>query len=160
MLDQLQQVAARLTSPAAVAGPDASLPAADPVEDGIIELLLVSRREHAVYNSVAHHLPALRRRRPFNPAYVNPADARRLGIEDGGAIEIESSAGRVQAVLQFATDVREGVVSMAHGFDPLAGEGQSASTAALVDDENDYEPLSGLPRMSAIPVRLRRRAAV
>jgi anaerobic selenocysteine-containing dehydrogenase len=122
--------------------------------------LLVSRREHAVYNSVAHHLPALQRRRPFNPAYVNPADARRLGIEDGGAIEIESRVGRVQAILQFAPDVREGVVSMAHGFDPQAGAGQSASTAALVDDESDYEPLSGLPRMSAIPVRLRRRAGV
>jgi hypothetical protein len=49
---------------------------------------------------------------------------------------------------------------MAHGFDPQAGAGQSASTAALVDDESDYEPLSGLPRMSAIPVRLRRRAGV
>ncbi len=48
---------------------------------------------------------------------------------------------------------------MAHGFDPLVGAGLSASSAALVDDENDYEPLSGLPRMSAIPVRLRRRAA-
>ncbi|MGB7903828.1 MAG: molybdopterin-dependent oxidoreductase [Steroidobacteraceae bacterium] len=160
MLGQLQQVSARLTSPAAAARAGASLPAAGPAVDGAVELLLVSRREHAVYNSVAHHLPALRRRRPFNPAYVNPADARRLGLEDGGAIEIESSAGRVNAVLQFAPDVREGVVSMAHGFDPLAGAGQGASTAALVDDENDYEPLSGLPRMSAIPVRLRRRAAI
>jgi anaerobic selenocysteine-containing dehydrogenase len=137
-----------------------TLAAAGPAADGAIELLQVSRREHAVYNSVAHHLPALRRRRPFNPAYVNPADAQRLGLEDGGAIEIESAVGRVNAVLQFATDVREGVVSMAHGFDPLAGEGRGASTAALVDDENDYEPLSGLPRMSAIPVRLRRRAAL
>ena len=160
MLGQLQQVSARLTTPAAAAGAGASVPAAGPEVDGTVELLLVSRREHAVYNSVAHHLPALRHRRPFNPAYVNPADARRLGVEDGGAIEIESSAGRVNAILQFAPDVREGVVSMAHGFDPLAGAGQGASTAALVDDENDYEPLSGLPRMSAIPVRLRRRAAV
>jgi anaerobic selenocysteine-containing dehydrogenase len=160
MLDQLRHVAARLGSSAAVAGAHPPVPAAGPAADGAIELLLVSRREHAVYNSVAHHLPALRRRRPFNPAYVNPADARRLGIEDGGAIEIESSAGRVHAVLQCAADVREGVVSMAHGFDPQAGAGQGASTAVLVDDENDYEPLSGLPRMSAIPVRLRRRAAV
>jgi len=153
MLAQLQQVAKRLDGPAAE-----SLAGESPVAvDGAIELLLVSRREHAVYNSVAHHLPALRRRRPFNPAYVNPADAKRLGLEDGGAIEIESAAGRVQAVLQVAPDVRQGVVSMAHGFDPLAGAGQGASTSALVDDENDYEPLSGLPRMSAIPVRLRRR---
>ena len=159
MLNQLQQVSARLTPTAAVALADVTLPAAGPGTDGAIELLLVSRREHAVYNSVAHHLPALRRRRPFNPAYVNPADAQRLGLEDGGAVEIESSMGRVNAVLQFAPDVREGVVSMAHGFDPLAGAGLSASTAALVDDEHDYEPLSGLPRMSAIPVRLRRRSA-
>ena len=48
---------------------------------------------------------------------------------------------------------------MAHGFDPLAGAGQGASTSALVDDESDFEPLSGLPRMSAIPVRVRLAAA-
>jgi anaerobic selenocysteine-containing dehydrogenase len=159
MLGQLQQVAARLTSPAVVARPHAWSAATGPAADDAIELLLVSRREHAVYNSVAHHLPALRRRRPFNPAYVNPADAQRLGLEEGGVVEIESSVGRVNAVLQVAPDVRQGVVSMAHGFDPLAGAGLSASTAALVDDENDYEPLSGLPRMSAVPVRLRRLAA-
>jgi len=153
MLDQLHQVSARLAAAAHVSSAAADVAP----NDGAIDLLLVSRREHAVYNSVAHHLPALRRRRPFNPAYVNPADALRLGIDDGGAIEIESSVGRVHAVLQFAADVREGVVSMAHGFDPLAGAGLSASTAALVDDEHDYEPLSGLPRMSAIPVRMRRR---
>jgi hypothetical protein len=39
-------------------------------------------------------------------------------------------------------------VSIAHGFEP-------ASTAALVDDEHGYEPLSGLPRMSAVPVVVR-----
>ena len=91
-------------------------------------LLLVSRREHAVYNSVAHHLPALRRRRPFNPAYVNPADAQRLGSADGSLVIIESSAGAVRAVLQCAPDVREGVVSMAHGFEQRGGTGQGAST--------------------------------
>ena len=156
MLGQLQQVAARLASPAAVAGVGTQLPVAGPAAEGTLRLLLVSRREHAVYNSVAHHLPALRRRRPFNPAYLNPVDAQRLGVEDGGTVEIESSVGRVNAVVKFAPDVRAGVVSMAHGFDPLAGDGHGVCTAALVDDENDYEPLSGLPRMSAIPVQLRR----
>ena len=98
MLAQLQQVAKRLDGPAAgsVAGESAV------AVDGAIELLLVSRREHAVYNSVAHHLPALRRRRPFNPAYVNPLDAQRLGLADGGDIEIESSVGTVKAVARFA----------------------------------------------------------
>ncbi|MFM7799338.1 MAG: molybdopterin dinucleotide binding domain-containing protein, partial [Planctomycetota bacterium] len=111
-------------------------------------LLLVSRREHARYNSVAHDLPALKRRLAYNPAHLNPADAARLGIIDGAVVEIESGAGRIRAIAHLAPDVREGVVSIAHGFEP-------ASTAALVDDEHDYEPLSGLPRMSAVPVVVR-----
>ena len=111
-------------------------------------LLLVSRREHARYNSVAHDLPALRRRLPHNPAHLNPADAARLGIVDGAMVEIESGAGCIRAIAHLAEDVRAGVVSIAHGFEP-------ASTAALVDDERDYEPLSGLPRMSALPVVVR-----
>ncbi len=134
-----------------------------------LDLLLVSRREHAVYNSVGQNLPALRRRRPFNPAYLNPADALRLGAADGGTITIESAVGAVTAVLQCAPDVREGVVSLAHGFEghaqgpsQAAGErgergsvARGASTATLVDDANDFDAISGLPRMSAIPVRVR-----
>ncbi len=150
MLAELAEVARELEAVPAAGDP---VPATTPA--GALELLLVSRREHAVYNSVAHQLPALRRRRPFNPAYVNPADARRLGAEDGSTIAIETSAGSVRAVLQCAADVREGVVSIAHGFEEHVGTGQGASTAALVDDASDYEPLSGLPRMSAIPVRVR-----
>jgi anaerobic selenocysteine-containing dehydrogenase len=125
-----------------------------------VELLLVSRREHAVYNSVGQQLPALRRRRPFNPAYLNPADAERIGVEDGDTILIESTCGAVRAVLQSAPDVREGVVSLAHGFESSDGEGQGACTARLVDDANDYDAISGQPRMSAIPVRVRRAARV
>jgi hypothetical protein len=49
---------------------------------------------------------------------------------------------------------------MAHGFDAGGADGSpTASTAALVDDERDWEPLSGLPRMSGIPVRVTRVAA-
>ena len=149
----LAQLAAVAASMAGVAAPAAAVDPRGAAE--AIELLLVSRREHAVYNSVAHHLPALQRRRPFNPAYMNPADVQRLGLADGSVITLQAAVGTIRAVLQCAADVREGVVSMAHGFDPLAGEGRNGSTAALVDDEKDYEPLSGLPLMSAIPVRVR-----
>ena len=153
MLAQLAQIAAHMP---ADGGSDISL-RPGPTGGAALDLLLVSRREHAVYNSVAHHLPALRRRRPYNPAYVHPDDAQRVGLEDGAVVAIESSAGSIRAVLQYAPDVRAGVVSMAHGFAPSADEGRSASTAALVDDRV-FEPISGLPRMSAIPVRVRRAA--
>ena len=121
-------------------------------EGSALRLLLVSRREHALYNSVAHDLPALRRRLPHNPAHLNPQDAARLGIVDGAIVEIESAVGGIRAVAHLAPDVREGVVSIAHGF---AG----ACTAALIDDATDYEALSGLPRMSALPVTVRPAAA-
>jgi len=153
MLAELGSVAEELVRPAKVS----TTVAPDP--PGGLPLLLVTRREHAVYNSVAHHLPALQRRQPFNPAYLNPADASRLGASDGEQIVVESSVGAVTAVLRVAPDVREGVVSIAHGFEPRTGDGRGASTAVLIDDERDYERLSGLPRMSAVPVRVRRAAS-
>jgi anaerobic selenocysteine-containing dehydrogenase len=136
-------------------------PAAQGTEpNATLQLLLVSRREHATYNSVGHRLPALRRRRPFNPAYLNPADARRMGVSDGTTICIDSGAGSIRAVVQCAEDVRPGVVSLAHGFEARADEDRGASTAVLVDDARGYDPISGLPRMSAIPVTVRSAATV
>jgi anaerobic selenocysteine-containing dehydrogenase len=135
------------------ADPDSTPSAAE------LELLLVSRREHATYNSVGHALPALRRRRPYNPAYLNPEDARRLGVSEGTVVIIESAAGAVRAVAHPAGDVRAGVVSMAHGFDSTGGPAGAANAAALVDDVDGSDALSGLPRMSAIPVRVRLAAA-
>ena len=146
MIAELQGIAAQKSEAPAPAGPVMG------GEGSALRLLLVSRREHALYNSVAHDLPALRRRLPHNPAHINPQDAARLGIVDGAIVEIESAVGGIRAVAHLASDVREGVVSIAHGF---AG----ACTAALIDDATDYEALSGLPRMSALPVTVRPAAA-
>ena len=156
MLAQLADVAVRLRDTETFSSWSTATPEQASVADVALELLLVSRREHAVYNSVAHHLPALRRRLPYNPAYVHPEDARRAGFDDGPLGAIESSVGAVTAVLHHSPDVRRGVVSMAHGFSATAEEGRAASTSALVDDTAGYEPITGLPRMSAIQVRLRR----
>ena len=146
MIAELHGIAAQKSEAPAPAGPVMG------GEGSALRLLLVSRREHALYNSVAHDLPALRRRLPHNPAHINPQDAARLGIVDGAIVEIESAVGGIRAVAHLASDVREGVVSIAHGF---AG----ACTAALIDDATDYEALSGLPRMSALPVTVRPAAA-
>ena len=142
MIAELHGIAAQKSEAPAPAGPVMG------GEGSALRLLLVSRREHALYNSVAHDLPALRRRLPHNPAHLNPVDAARLGVVDGATVEIASSVGRIRAVVHLAADVREGVVSIAHGF-------ADACTAALIDDATDYEALSGLPRMSAVPVTVR-----
>ena len=147
MIAELEAIAAQRSAAVATAAATTMAPLMGD-EGGGLRLLMVSRREHALYNSVAHDLPALRRRLPHNPAHLNPVDAARLGVVDGATVEIASSVGRIRAVVHLAADVREGVVSIAHGF-------ADACTAALIDDATDYEALSGLPRMSAVPVTVR-----
>jgi len=120
-----------------------------------LNLLLVSRRQHEVYNSVGHRLPALAKKRPYNPVYMNPLDAATLGVANGDGVRIATAQADVFGYCELADDIRPGVISVAHGFPAHGNPGPGhpgTSTAALLDDEIDYDPISGLPLMSAVPV--------
>jgi anaerobic selenocysteine-containing dehydrogenase len=134
MMQELSEVAAGLPSTASAG-------------DREYPWLLVTRREHAVYNSVGQRLPALVKRIAHNPVYVHPEDAGLLGLTDDMSIDIESRHGRTRARVRLVDDIRRGVISLAHGF-------EDSNPAALIDDASVFDALSGLPRMSAIPVRL------
>jgi len=127
-------------------------------KDRAIDLLLVSRREHEVYNSVGHSLPALQKKRPYNPVYLHPSDAERLQIENGACVEIHSDTGMVTGIVTMADDVRPGVVSVSHGFpnSAVTSSFSGTSVSTLIDDETHFDPFSGMPRMSAIPVTVTR----
>ncbi len=125
----------------------AALPGAAEEIDRDYPWLLVTRREHAVYNSVGQRLPALRKRLAHNPAYVHPLDAGALGLLDDMPIEIESRHGRTRARVRLADDIRRGVISLAHGF-------EDANPAARIHDASGFDAFSALPRMSSIPVRI------
>jgi len=125
--------------------------------DGL-NLLMVSRRQHEVYNSVGHRLPALFKKRPYNPVYLNPSDAATLGVANGDTVRIATALAEVLGHCELADDVRPGVISVAHGFPnqrEMGPDSPGTSTAALLDDEIDYDPISGLPLMSAVPVSVR-----
>ncbi len=121
---------------------------------------LISRRMREVCNSVGQDLPTLRAKRPYNPAFMNPEDLAELGVSSGELIEIESGHGCIVGVVEAADDVLPGVISMAHAWGGLPGvdasprEGGSC-TSVLIDNSSDYDPISGIPRMSAIPVNVR-----
>jgi anaerobic selenocysteine-containing dehydrogenase len=124
---------------------------------GGLNLLLTSRRQHEVYNSVGHRLPALAKKVPFNPVFMNPADASELGVRSGDRIRLATARAAVFGTVELAEDVRPGVVSVAHGFPDSPANGnsgapQGTSTSALIDDEVEFDPVSGLPVMSAVPV--------
>ncbi|HSQ05239.1 MAG TPA: molybdopterin dinucleotide binding domain-containing protein [Burkholderiales bacterium] len=54
--------------------------------------------------------------RPENPVIVHPADAKRLGVKTGDAVEIRTPGGKVEALALVHQGVVEGVVAIEHGF--------------------------------------------
>jgi anaerobic selenocysteine-containing dehydrogenase len=122
--------------------------------------LLISRRLKHYFNSSGHTLPALMAKGTTNYAYMNPSDLAEMSIEAGQLVEISASAGSLVGVAEAANDVKPGTVSMAHAFGDLPGNfgdvrEVGSSTNRLVDDDRTYCKISGMPRMSAIPVNLR-----
>src|SRR5262249_46664547 len=107
------------------------------------------------------HLPGLRRRYPYNPAFLHPDDLERIGVHPGDVVRIDSDHDFIYGVAEASGDVRPGVVSMAHAHgDAPQRDGEvrtsGSTTGRWVSTERDFEPISGIPRQSAIPVNVRR----
>ncbi len=122
--------------------------------------LLISRRLKHVFNSSGQQLANLQKKGTTNPAYMNPADLKDLGINSGDLVEIEGAYGMLIGVAEAAKDVKPGVISMAHAWGDVPGNWgdvreKGSSTNRLIDDHKTYDKITGQPRMSAIPVNLR-----
>lgn len=122
---------------------------------------LICRRQRNVYNSSLRDLKRLARRDgTFNPAFMHPDDLRELALEAGDAIEIRSAHGSIPALVEPDATLRRGLVSMAHSFGGSPGEKsdfrqQGSNTSVLISVEDSFDRISGLPRMSAVPVNVR-----
>jgi len=121
--------------------------------------LLTARRIRDVQNSVHRNVPAIRKRMPYNYAYLHPDDLAALGVADSGRIEISSDAGAIPAEVKADESVRPGVVQMTHGWGSLPDETDydrdGANTGLLISTDRDLEPINAMPRMSSVPVNLR-----
>lgn len=122
---------------------------------------LISRRLPNVYNSTGRDLASLQRGRAWNPAFLHPDDLAMLGLRDGDLVEIASDHAAILGIVESAPELRRGIVSMAHchGDAPETDDRireLGSSTGRLVDNMRDYDPHTGIPRMSAIAVSIRR----
>ncbi|MCG8588587.1 MAG: hypothetical protein MJE66_04785, partial [Proteobacteria bacterium] len=120
---------------------------------------LISRRLLHVYNSSGRDLKALRARGTTNPAFMHPDDLTDLGLADGDLVELRSPHGRIPAVVEATDELARGVVSMAHAWgagpeDDAKVREIGAPTNRLVDDESDFDPITGMARQSAIPINV------
>lgn len=125
---------------------------------------LTCRRMRNVINSVTY-LPNTRARHPYNPAFLHPDDLAALGVASGEAIEITSAHGSITAIAKPDERLRPGMVSMTHGWGGLPGDGTplhngGSNVAMLISLEQDLDNITFMPRLSAIPVNLRKKMAL
>jgi anaerobic selenocysteine-containing dehydrogenase len=130
---------------------------APPVDDGGYDLRLICRRVTHVMNS-SYNFDVTNRGRPFNPAFVHPGELARLGLAEGDRVRVESRRSSIPAVVMADDNVRPGLVSMSHSFGGSPADDDDylavgSCTGRLVSDE-EFDQLSGQPRMSNVPVRL------
>jgi anaerobic selenocysteine-containing dehydrogenase len=139
---------------------DLKRPAAD-LERATPELVIVGRRQLHGNNSWMHNLPVLAKGAARCIALVNPIDAARLGLEDGGRTRIEHHGRSIEAEVEITGEMMPGVVSLPHGWGhdqpgtqlEVAAANPGANLNALMD-ENRRDPLSGNAVLSGMEVEM------
>ena len=130
----------------------------EPVPEGSLQLI-TGRRQLRDNNSWMHNFERLMRGRDRCTLLVNPADAARLGLEDGGQAVVRSRAAEVVAPVEVTDEIREGAVSLPHGY----GHGRPGTRLHVANahaglrandltDDTLLDELSGTTRMNGVPV--------
>jgi len=126
---------------------------------------MVPRRTNRLMNSCGRTNTKLGGVEPFNPAYLHPNDMRELGVKAGERVEIKSPYGAVVAIAAVDAGLRRGCISITHGFGGNPGEVEvpeevGCNVGRLLSADAEYDRISGIPRMGAVPVAIRSVATV
>jgi len=131
----------------------------NPVKDD--QLLLIGRRHVRSNNSWMHNVATLVKGRSRCTLLVNPEDAARLGLENGGNSEIRSRVGRLVVEIETSESMMPGVVSLPHGWGhDVEGVRMSVATAHagvpsnVLTDDQLIDVASGNAVLNGIPVEL------
>jgi anaerobic selenocysteine-containing dehydrogenase len=134
---------------------------ADDLERAVPELVIVGRRQLHSNNSWMQNLPVLAKGAAQCTALVNPADAVRLGLEDGSRARISNDGRAIEVEVEITDEMMPGVVSLPHGWGhdqpgarmEVAAANPGANLNALMD-ENHRDPLSGNSVLSGVEVQM------
>jgi anaerobic selenocysteine-containing dehydrogenase len=128
--------------------------------DDDYDFRMICRRIIGALNSSGRDLARLRRC-PHNPAFIHPEDLAQLGAAAGDVVEITSAHGSILGIAEPDRSLRRGLVSMTHSFGDVPGTEKEfrrvgSNTSQLTSVETDYDRFTGMPRMSNVPVRVKR----
>ncbi|MBO0729594.1 MAG: molybdopterin-dependent oxidoreductase, partial [Acidimicrobiaceae bacterium] len=123
--------------------------------------VFIGRRLKHVVNGTGQEIERLRREGTYNPVFMNPTDMAALQLTDGQGVEVRSAHGAIQGFVQRDDGLRTGVVSISHAFgrnpeDPPDPRNFGANTNQLLSLTAEYDPITGMPRMGAVPVAITR----
>ncbi|MDQ3728184.1 MAG: molybdopterin oxidoreductase family protein [Actinomycetota bacterium] len=125
------------------------------------EMVLIGRRQLRSNNSWMHNLNALVKGKDRCTALVNPLDAERLGISDGGRARVRSAAGEIEVPVEVSDEMMPGVVSVPHGWGHdvdgvrmAVASGHPGVNSNLLADESGVDAPSGNAVLNGIPVEL------
>jgi anaerobic selenocysteine-containing dehydrogenase len=122
-------------------------------------LRLIGRRRVRSNNSWMHNVDVLVRGRDLCTLVVHPRDAKRLGLVEGTLARVRSKAGSVEVPVELSDQIREGVVSLPHGYGhdrpgtrlSVASRKPGVNSNRLTDC-SAIDPLSGNAVLNGIPV--------
>lgn len=121
----------------------------------------VPRRHNNFMNSSGRSIAKLNGGRPWNPAWIHPEDLASIGVADGDMVRIATAHDSIVAMAESDATLRRGVIAIAHAFGGLVDDDDQylemgANTGRLVRTDEDYDPITGMPRMGNIPVSITR----
>jgi formate dehydrogenase len=127
------------------------------------EFKLIGKREIRRMNSASANVPRLVRD-ASNFAYLNPGDARQLGVEEGERIEVRSDFGAIEIPVRISTDMMPRTVAIPQCWGHAKADGLAHaqrhpgvnSNYLAGDGPANIEALSGMSHLSGIFVRLAR----
>jgi anaerobic selenocysteine-containing dehydrogenase len=122
--------------------------------------LMTTRRLRDFFNSTGTELTEIRKRTPYNAAYLNGLEMGGLGIIEGDLIELTSSHGRTTFIAARDDNLRDGVVATTHGWGSLPDANVDLHAAGtcvnlLIDDTDHVETINAMPHFSGVPVDIR-----
>lgn len=117
---------------------------------------LVSRRLPHVFNTPTLAMPTNRPR--YNPIFMHPGDIEGIGASPRSEVEVRSARSAITAIVHEDLTVRPGTASLSHCWGSETGfatdELPGSSIGRLIDNTTDFDPYTGQPRMSNIPVKI------
>jgi anaerobic selenocysteine-containing dehydrogenase len=128
--------------------------------DASAPLVLIGRRELRSLNSWMDNIPALTRGRARSRLEMNPLDASRLALTDGGRAIVSSQTGTITVEVEVTDDVPPGVVCLPHGQGHQAekrlhvASSLPGASSNLLGDPGLLDVPSGTSVVNGLPVRV------